>query len=98
MVRLQEALKQFPTSARLWLALGIAQLAYGQNGEAEKSFKQSLAIDPKAVPALAYLGVTYVERGLYDNGIDFYQPAIALNPQLAALRSEEHTSELQSRG
>lgn len=85
MVRLQEALKQFPTSARLWLALGIAQLAYGQNGEAEKSFKQSLAIDPKAVPALAYLGVTYVERGLYDNGIDFYQQAIALNPQLAAL-------------
>lgn len=84
-VRLQEALKQFPKSARLWLALGIAQLTYGQNTEAETSFKQSLAIDPKAVPALAYLGVTYVERGLYDDAIRFYEQAIALNPQAATL-------------
>jgi len=84
-VRLKEALKQFPKSARLWLALGIAQLTYGQNTEAESSFKQSLAIDPKAVPALAYLGVTYVERGLYDDAIRFYEQAIALNPQVATL-------------
>ena len=84
-VRLQEALKLFPKSARLWLALGIAQLTYGQNTEAETSFKQSLALDPKAVPALAYLGVTYVERGLYDDAIRFYEQAIALNPQVATL-------------
>ena len=84
-VRLQEALKQFPTSARLWLALGIAQLTYGQNAEAENSFKQSLAFDAKLVPALAYLGMTYSERGAYEKAIDFYEQAIALNPQLAAL-------------
>lgn len=84
-VRLQEALKQFPNSARLWLALGIAQLTYGQNTEAENSFKRSFALDPKAVPALAYLGVTYVERGLYDNAIDYYKQAIALDQQVAAL-------------
>ena len=84
-LRLQEALKQFPTSARLWLALGIAQLTYGQNPEAENSFKQSLAFDAKLVPALAYLGMTYSERGAYDKAISFYEQAIALNPQLAAL-------------
>lgn len=84
-VRLKEALKQFPKSARLWLALGIAQLTYGQNTEAEASFKQSVALDPKAVPALAYLGVTYVERGLYDEAIRFYEQAIALSPQAATL-------------
>ena len=84
-VRLQEALKQFPNSARLWLALGIAQLTYGQNTEAENSFKQSLALDPKAVPAVAYLGVTYAERGLNQQAIDFYEQALALNPQLATL-------------
>ena len=84
-VRLQEALKQFPDSPRLWLALGIAQLTYGQNTEAENSFKRSLALDPKAVPALAYLGVTYVERGLYDKAIGFYERAITLNPQVATL-------------
>ena len=84
-LRLQETLKQFPTSARIWLALGIAQLTYGQNAEAESSFKQSLTLDAKLVPALAYLGMTYSERGAYDKAIDFYQQAIALNGQLAAL-------------
>jgi len=84
-VRLQEALKQFPISARLWLALGIAQLTYGQNAEAENSFKQSLTLEAKLVPALAYLGMTYSERGAYEKAISFYEQAIALNPQLAAL-------------
>jgi Flp pilus assembly protein TadD len=84
-LRLQEALKQFPNSARLWLALGIAQLTQGKNVEAEDSFKRSLAVDTKLVPALAYLGLTYVERGQYEKAISFYEQAIGLNPQLAAL-------------
>lgn len=84
-VRLQEALKQFPRSARLWLGLGMAQLTYGQNAEAENAFKRSLELDPKLVPALAYLGVTYAERGMNEKAIGFYERAIALNPQLAAL-------------
>lgn len=84
-LRLQEALKQFPNSARLWLALGIAQLTYGQNVEAENSFKRSLTLDAKIVPALAYLGVAYAERGQYEKAIGFYEQAIALNAQLASL-------------
>lgn len=84
-LRLQEALKQFPNSARLWLALGIAQLTHGQNVEAENSFKQSLTLDAKLVPALAYLGVTYGERGQYEKAIGFYEQAIALNSRLAAV-------------
>lgn len=84
-LRLQEALKQFPNSARLWLALGIAQFTHGQNVEAENSFKRSLALDAKLAPALAYLGVTYAERGLYDKAIAFYEQAITLNTQIAAL-------------
>lgn len=84
-LRLQEALKQFPNSTRLWLGLGIAQLTHGQNVEAENSFKRSLELDAKLVPALAYLGVTYAERGQYEKAIDFYEQALALNSQLAAL-------------
>ena len=84
-LRLQEAIKQFPASARLWLALGIAQFTHGQNVEAESSFKRSLAIDLKLVPALAYLGVTYAERGQYEKAIGFYEQAIALNGKLAPL-------------
>jgi tetratricopeptide (TPR) repeat protein len=84
-IRLQESLKQFPNSARLWLALGIAQFTLGQNVEAESSFKRSLALDAKAVPALAYLGFTYAQRGAYQEAIAFYEQALALNPRLAAL-------------
>lgn len=84
-LRLQEALKQFPRSARLWLALGIAQLIHGQNAEAEDAFKRSLALDAKSVPALAYLGVTYGERGQYEKAIGFYEQAISLNAKVAAL-------------
>ena len=84
-LRLQEALKQFPNSSRLWLALGIAQLTHGQNVEAENAFKRSLALDAKLVPALAYLGMTYSERGQYEKAIGFYEQALALNAQLAAL-------------
>ena len=84
-LRLQEALKQFPNSARLWLALGIAQFTYGQNPEAENSFKRSLEVDTRLVPALAYLGVTYAERGQYEKAIGFYEQAIALSPKTAAL-------------
>jgi tetratricopeptide (TPR) repeat protein len=84
-IRLEESLKQFPNSARLWLALGIAQFTLGKNVEAESSFKRSLTLDPKAVPALAYLGVTYAERGQHEQAIAFYEQAIALNPKVAAL-------------
>lgn len=84
-LRLQEALKQFPGSARLWLALGIAQLTHGQNVEAENSFNRSLALEGKLVPALAYLGITYAERGQYEKAATFYEQAIALNAKLAAL-------------
>ena len=84
-VRLQEALKQFPSSARLWLALGIAQLTYGQNAESESSFNRALALDTKSVPALAYLGVTYAERGLYEKAIGFYEQALSLNAKIATL-------------
>ena len=84
-LRLQEALKQFPNSGRLWLGLGIAQLTYGQNVEAENSFKRSLTLDVKLVPALAYLGVTYAERAQYEKAISFYEQALALDAKLAAL-------------
>ncbi len=84
-IRLQESLKQFPTSALLWLALGIAQLDNGKSTEAAESFQHSLTLDQKSTPALAYLGTTYAERGEYARAIDFYERAIKTNEQLAVL-------------
>lgn len=82
-IRLEEALKEFPRSARLWLALGIAQLNHGQNDDARQSFARSLELDPKSVPALAYLGTTHAERGQYAEAVAFYERAIAADGGLA---------------
>lgn len=84
-IRLNDALKEFPTSSRLWLALGVAQLTKGDNAEAEASFNRSLELDPKSVPALAYLGTTYAERGDYARALAYYERAIADDDHQAAL-------------
>ncbi|MCA1635309.1 MAG: tetratricopeptide repeat protein [Acidobacteria bacterium] len=76
-IRLEEALREFPRSSRLWLALGIAQLNMGKNDDARRSFARSLELDPRSVPALAYLGTTHAERGQYSEAVSFYERAIA---------------------
>jgi Tfp pilus assembly protein PilF len=76
-IRLQEALKEFPRSARLWLALGIAQLNDGRNEDAQASFSRSLELDPRSVPALAYLGTAHAERGQLAEAVEYYERAIA---------------------
>jgi Tfp pilus assembly protein PilF len=84
-IRMKEALKTLPDSARIWLALGIAQLTAGSHAEAEQSFRRALELDPQSVPALAYLGATADLRGQYAPAVAYYERAIALNGQLAAL-------------
>ncbi|HKP73403.1 MAG TPA: tetratricopeptide repeat protein, partial [Pyrinomonadaceae bacterium] len=76
-IRLEESLKDFPTSPRLWLALGIAQFNAGKNEDAQKSFSRALELDPKSVPALAYLGTAHAERGQYADAVAYYERAIA---------------------
>jgi len=82
-IRLEEALREFPRSSRLWLALGIAQLNSGKNDDARVSFARSLELDPRSVPALAYLGTTHAERGQYAEAVSFYERAIAADGRLA---------------
>jgi Tfp pilus assembly protein PilF len=84
-IRLREALKEFPSSARIWLALGIAQLTDGKNADAEVSFSRSLELDPKSVPALGYLGTTHAERGDYARALAFYERAIAADGKQAVV-------------
>lgn len=80
-IRLQEAVKEFPVSPRLWLALGVAQLTHREkSAEARASFMRSLELDPKSVAALAYLGTTYSEQGQYAEAIKYYERAIAAGP------------------
>lgn len=84
-IRLNEAVKIFPKSARIWLALGMAYLIEGQTAEAKKSFEKSLALEPKSVPALAYLGTVAVEQADYAQGAAMYQRALSVEANNAYL-------------
>jgi tetratricopeptide (TPR) repeat protein len=81
-LRLQEALKLFPNSARLWFALGIAHFADHNAAEAAKDFQHALESDSKFAPALAYLGMTEAEQGQYARALDYYERALALDEKL----------------
>jgi len=82
-IRLKEALQEFPNSSRLWLALGIAEQSDSKNDDAQKSFERALELDGASAPALAYLGSTYAERGQYAQAAAFYERAIAADPNQA---------------
>lgn len=84
-IRLEEALALFPRSARLWLALGIAQFKGGINDQAAKALTRAIELDPKYAPAFAYLGMTCVEIGDYDEAIRRYEQALAINAQLGVV-------------
>jgi Tfp pilus assembly protein PilF len=83
-IRLQESLKEFPSSARLWFALGVAQFRYRKHDEAAVSFQHAIELDPKFAPALAYLGMTYDETAQYAPAITLYERAVTADENLAA--------------
>lgn len=84
-IRLKEALEQFPRSARLWLALGMAQFKGGANDEAAKALAHAIELDSKFAPPYAYLGMTYVEVGRYDDAVKSYERALAANDRLGVV-------------
>ncbi|HEX8633608.1 MAG TPA: tetratricopeptide repeat protein [Pyrinomonadaceae bacterium] len=81
-IRLNEALEKFPRSARLRFALGLAQFKSNKNDEAARALTHVVSLDPKFAPALAYLGMTYVELGRYNEAVEFYEQTLALDPNL----------------
>ncbi|HZH32636.1 MAG TPA: tetratricopeptide repeat protein [Pyrinomonadaceae bacterium] len=84
-IRLQEALREFPRSAKLWFALGLAYMTEHQSVEAAPALARAVELDPQAAPALAYLGLAHAEQGRYTEAIKFYERAVAVNPQLATV-------------
>jgi protein O-GlcNAc transferase len=84
-IRLNEALTEFPNSARIWLALGIAQQADGKSVDARNSFNRVLEIEPKSVPALAYLATSQVEQAQYAEAVKTYERALAVEEKNAIL-------------
>lgn len=72
-IRIEEAIKTFPKSARLRLLLGTAQYELRKSNEAQTAFESALAIDPQLVPALGYLAIIYGEQGKFDDAVKIYE-------------------------
>jgi type IV pilus assembly protein PilF len=84
-IRLTEALKEFPNSPRIRLVLGIAQQMDGKLVEARNSFQRVLEIEPKSIPAMAYLATSQVEQAQYAEAVKTYQRALAVEEKNAIL-------------
>lgn len=84
-IRLDEALKTFPKSPRLWLARGIADLKDGKNVEAARSIARAIELDPKFAQAYAYLGLVKVQTGEYTEAVKLYEKALSNDASLAVV-------------
>lgn len=84
-IRIDQALKEFPQSSRLWLVRGVAEITAGKLSDAEKSINKALELDSNFAQAYAYLGVTRVQLGKYDEAIKLYETALKNDSSLSAL-------------
>ena len=84
-IRLEESLQLFPSSSRLWFALGFANFRHDKNEEAERALRKAIELDPKFAPAFAYLGLLRAKTGAYEEAILLYQRALAADPKLAVV-------------
>jgi tetratricopeptide (TPR) repeat protein len=84
-IRLEEALKEFPDSPRLWFALGLARFKQGDDQAAARAFGRAAVLDPKFAPAYAYLGLMSVQKGGVAEAVALYEKALSVDPQLGVL-------------
>jgi tetratricopeptide (TPR) repeat protein len=84
-IRLEESLQSFPSSSRLWFALGFANFKLDKNEEAERALRKAIELDPKFAPAFAYLGLIRARTGAYGEAISLYESALRADPKLAVV-------------
>jgi superkiller protein 3 len=84
-IRLEEALKEFPSSSRLWFALGFAYFKLDKDEESARALKRVIDLDPKFAPAMAYLGLIRAKAGAYAEAIALYENALRVDPKLAVV-------------
>ena len=82
-IRLEEALKDFPDSSRLWFALGLAHFKLDKDAEATRALKRAAELDPKFGPPFAYLGMMRAKAGAYPEAVALYEDALRADPKLA---------------
>ena len=84
-IRLEEALKSFPSSPNLWFALGLAYFKNEKMEQAEAAFKRAIELNGNFAPPFAYRGMIRVQSGNYAEAIRLYEEALQLNPKLTVV-------------
>ena len=84
-IRLEESLQTFPSSSRLWFALGFANFRLDKNEEAERALRKAIELDPKFAPPFAYLGLIRAKTGAYGEAIALYENALRADATLAVV-------------
>jgi len=85
-IRIEEAIKEFPASPRLRLLFGMALFDLQKFNEAQMAFQSALELEPQFVPALAYLATMNADQGRFKEAIGFYERAIKSDGKSAVLR------------
>jgi len=84
-IRLEESLQSFPSSSRLWFALGFANFKLDKNDEAERALRKAIDLDPKFAPPFAYLGLIRAKTGSYAEAIQLYESALRNDSKLVVI-------------
>src|ERR1035438_9744997 len=100
---LEQALRKSPSNLRSSIALAQTRLARKDVAGAEEALKQAAVQAPKSPEPRVYLGGFYQALGRTPEAEQEFRRALEIDPKngpallnLGAMRSEEHTSELQS--
>jgi len=83
---LQLGAGQAPGRAEIWLALGIAREALGENEKAEMSYRAGYALDPKSPEIIRHLAAVLGKEKLSGAAITYWREAVALAPYDTELR------------
>lgn len=84
-IRLKEAVREFPNSAKVWLGLGIAQYYDSKLTDARQSLEKALSLDGRLVPAIAYLAFISNVEGDSARAAAQFERALALETDNAVL-------------
>ena len=84
-IRLREAVEEFPNSAKIWLGLGIAQYSDSKLTDAAQSLRKALSLEPRLMLAFTYLAFIKNVEGDSVAAVAEFERALAIEPDNAVL-------------
>ncbi len=88
----EQALREDPGDAYLWVGRGLALENLEQYGEAVESFDMAIEIDPDNAKVWYNRGLALQHLKRYDDAIDSYDRALAIDSHLSAVRKKRDSA------